>query len=114
MKGMNTQCSRGETCRASGQMIGIRDTAALVVPATLVKVGVAGNVEASTRDTGAQRWVAAGKAKTGSGKVTLATTVVAIGLVVIILVAVVVVVVFVAAKNETPQFQQDGPQLSSA
>jgi hypothetical protein len=68
----------------------------------LIQMCVSGNIETGTRDTGTERWVAARKTNGLGGKETLAS---------IVVVVVIVGVVIVAAKHETTQFQEDGPNL---
>jgi ABC-type xylose transport system permease subunit len=120
MKGMNAQCSRGESCGARGQVMVILSPSQGAVPATptltltaLIEVGVTGHVETRTRDAGAQRGIAARKTKTHSGKETLAVVLVvaAVAAAADVVDVPVVVVVHVVAANETSQFQQDGSQL---
>jgi hypothetical protein len=77
----------------------------------LIEVGVTGHVETGTRDTGAQRRVAARKAQTHTGKATLVLAAAAVHVVVVVVVVAVVIVIIAVGKNETSQFQQDGPQL---
>jgi ABC-type Fe3+ transport system permease subunit len=79
---------------------------------TLIEVSVTGNVEARTRDAGAQRRVAARETHTDRRKAALVLVFAAIAAVHVVLV--VVVVDIIAAQHETSQFQQDGSQLFTA